>query len=156
MASMVNQHRDQRGRFSKSSVKKKKKTKTHIQIEHNYSSGHLCEGNACVNATCALHDPIPPTASREGWQFGRRIVELDHLLSSLKSCSKCRLGPVPLTYFNIVGELKKGLSGYIYVKCTNSDCGAVNRVPYGKTHRKKSTRGMPSFAVNTKLGTGNL
>ena len=27
---------------------------------------------------------------------------------------------------------------------------------YGKTHKKKSTRGMPSFAVNTKLGTGNL
>ena len=76
MASMVNQHRDQRGRFSKSSVKKKKKMKTHIQIEHNYSSVHLCEGNACVNATCALHDPIPPTASIEGRKFGRRVVEL--------------------------------------------------------------------------------
>ncbi|KAL4220167.1 hypothetical protein ACF0H5_020576 [Mactra antiquata] len=49
-------------------------------------------------------------------------------------------------------ELKRGLSGYLYVKCSYQECGHVNKVPYGKIHRVKGT-GAPCFVVNTKLGT---
>ena len=49
------------------------------------------------------------------------------------------LGPVPLTYYIIVGELKEGLSWCIYVRCMNSDCGAVNRAPYGNTQEEVTT-----------------
>jgi len=62
---------------------------------------------------------------------------------------------VPLTVYNVLGEQKKGLSGFLYVRCQNVDCESVNRVAYGKTHRNKQ-RGMPCFTANTKLGTGML
>ena len=41
---------------------------------------------------------------------------------------------MPLTYYNVVGELKCELGGiYLpYVKCLNTDCGVENCVPYGK------------------------
>ena len=32
-------------------------------------------------------------------------------------------------FYNIVGEMKRGLGGYIYVKCQNVDCGEINCVP---------------------------
>lgn len=89
---------------------------------------------------------------REGWKEGRRLVEFFVLLSSLKTCTFCRLGPVPLTVYSIIGEMKKGLGGYLYVRCMNPDCGQVNIAPYGKTHRQKK-KGMPCFVANTKLGT---
>jgi len=74
----------------------------------------------------------------------------------LQSCKACRLGPVPLTYDSVVGELQRGLWGYLYVKCSNIECAEINIVPYGKTHRTPGSKGIPSFAVNTKLGTGKL
>ena len=62
---------------------------------------------------------------------------------------------MPLTCLNIVGELRKGLGGYLYVKCLNVECGEVNLVPYGKTHRNKENKAeMPSFVINTELGIG--
>ena len=70
-------------------------------------------------------------------------------------CQKCRLGPVLLTRYSVVGELRKGLSGYLNVQCQNVDCMQVNRVVYGKTHRV-NTRGMPCFSANTKLGVGKF
>lgn len=69
----------------------------------------------------------------------------------IKVCYKCRLGHVPLTFHNITGELQK--AGYLYVACQNPECGHVNMVPYGQTHRVMKT-GAPCFVVNTKLGTG--
>lgn len=138
MASHSLQTRDNRGRFVKNNASRNKRRKSNIQIEHNYCVGSVCEGQGCVDSQCGLHDRLnSKNISAEGWKYGRRVVELDVLLSSLKYCSSCRLGPVPLTFYNIVGEMKKGLGGFIYVKCQNSDCGAVNRVPYGKTHKKK-------------------
>lgn len=86
-----------------------------------------------------------------GCREGRRVMELSVLLESLRVCQQCKLGPVPLTVYNVLGERKKGLGGYIYVMCQNSDCLAVNRAPYGKTHHNKK-RGSPCFDVNTKLG----
>ncbi|WAR24663.1 hypothetical protein MAR_038332, partial [Mya arenaria] len=99
------------------------------------------------------HIDLPQNVDRSGWRIGRRIVEVGFLLEQLQYYCECRLGPVPLTFDNVVGELKKGLGGYLYVRCQNHDCLAINRVPYGKTHRVKK-RGMPCFAANTKLGTG--
>lgn len=89
---------------------------------------------------------------RIGWREGRRIVEFHVLLSTLKTCKFCRLDLVPLTIYNVIGEMKKGLRGYLYVKCMNPDCGQVNVAPYGKTHHLKK-RDMSCFVANTKLGT---
>lgn len=88
------------------------------------------------------------------WMDGRRVMELGVLLENLSSCSHCRMGPIPLYKENIVGERRRGLRGYLYIMCMNPECGEVNMVPYGKTHRQnKKTTGMPCFVVNTKLGT---
>ena len=81
-------------------------------------------------------------------------MEWNVLLDNLQSCPVCRMGPIPLTKDSLVGELQKGLSGYIYVRCGNNDCQAVVQAAYGKTHHMKK-KGMPCFVVNTKLGTGN-
>ena len=81
-------------------------------------------------------------------------MEFDVLLSALKSCKKCKLGPVPLTYDSVVGELQKGLGGFLYVRCQNSECGEVNIVPYGSMYHEQNKRGMGCFSINTKLGTG--
>lgn len=75
------------------------------------------------------------------------------MLNKLQYGQFCNLCPIPLTIYNIVGELQNGLSGYLYVVCENPDCRKVNRVAYGKQHHLK-IRGMPCFDVNTKLGTG--
>jgi RNase P subunit RPR2 len=90
------------------------------------------------------------------WKIGRRIIELAVLVEKfyLKFCKSCRLGPVPLTLYSVQKEIKKGLGGYLYVQCENLNCGFINFVPYGKTHRhrgKSGKSGMPCFAVNTKL-----
>lgn len=65
-------------------------------------------------------------AERESWREGRRIVGFGVLLSSLKNCISYKLWPIPLTYLNIVGRLKKGLNCYLYVKCLNTEYGHVN------------------------------
>jgi hypothetical protein len=85
-----------------------------------------------------------------------KVGDMDEELLNWKFyCSECFLGPIPLTIHTVVGELKKGLGGYLYVRCQNVDCGHINIAPYGKTrHQKDRTVGMPCFDVNTKLGTG--
>ncbi|XP_053390150.1 uncharacterized protein LOC128553063 [Mercenaria mercenaria] len=149
--------RDVQGKFRKSFKGTRKRKKETVIVDHNY-----CTGN---RSDTAIENPdveqvkLPKSVDKQGWKEGRRIVEFGVLLSKLKYYQKCRLGPVPLTYDNILGELKKGLSGYLYVRCQNDDCGHVNLVPYGKTHRgnsAKSQSGMHCFAVNTKLGTAMI
>lgn len=73
--------------------------------------------------------------------------EADH--GELKVCKKCRLGPVPCTFHNIIRELQKGLAGYLYVACQNPECGLINMVPYGQTLRVKRT-GAPCFCSEYK------
>lgn len=137
--------RDRRGRFLKKKINKKPR-KSYPSVEHNYS---FAEGSTS-QADC---EEELNGVDLEGWKVGRRIVEFDVLLEGLRYCQKCQLGPVPLTVYSLLGERKKGLGGYLYVRCQNHDCQAVNRVPYGKTHHQK-TKGMPCFVVNTKLGLG--
>jgi RNase P subunit RPR2 len=127
--------RDKYGRFSS---KRKRKCGKHV-ISTDFA-------DEIKDQTSELHKENSQT-----WKNGRRLVEFDVLLTNLRLCKSCRHGPVPLIENNICGELQKGLSGYLYVRC--SDCGYVNRVAYGKTHRVKR-KGMPCFDVNTKLGTG--
>ena len=93
---------------------------------------------------------------QNGWRLGRQIVEWETLLSNLRYCEQCRLGPVPLTLDNVVGEMQCGLGGYLYVRCVNPSCQFVNRAAYGKVHRQASKKktGMPCFVINTKLGAG--
>ena len=88
----------------------------------------------------------------DGWKHGRRIIEFDAIVRGLKSCTKCRLGPLYLTERSIKGEMKLGLGGYIYVQCGN--CLFLNRIAYGITHKLRQSKGMPNFSVNTKIGTG--
>lgn len=129
-----------------------------VFLEHNYESGHTCHSDPCQDPNCPLFNNVRlgKYAERESWREGRRIVEFGVILNnSLKSCLSCKLGPIPLTYLNIVGELRQGLGGYLYVKCLNAEYGHVNLVPYAKTHIIKSEKPeMPCFAIDTKLGTG--
>ena len=71
----------------------------------------------------------------EDCKEGRRVVELLTMLTlitNLKFCSACRLGPVPLTMHSLKADLQKGLGGYLYVQCQNLDCLHINKVAYGK------------------------
>ena len=67
-----------------------------------------------------------------------KIPQIDYpivyMLSALKFCKSCKLRPVPLAYYNVVGELKCELGGiYLpYVKCLNTDCGVVKLCPIWK------------------------
>lgn len=146
--------RDEKGGFSlirgNPPNKVLSKGKNSYEVDHDYfpqqPSSSKCRDDAYENINVGKH------VDREGWKEGRRLVELFVLLSSLKTCTFCRLGPVPPTVYSIIGEMKKGLRGYWYVRCMNPDCGQVNIAPYGKTHRRKK-KSMPCFVANTKLGT---
>ena len=154
---MASVERDKRGSFF-SEKKKRSYSKTNVLIHHNFGVGHTCNVSKCLSNECPLSNNynFGKNVSREGWKTGRRIVELEVLLRSLQSCKAFRLGPVPLTYDSVVVELQRGLWGYLYVKCSNIECAEINIIPYGKTHRTPGSKGIPSFAVNTKLGTGKL
>ncbi|KAK3085406.1 hypothetical protein FSP39_002859 [Pinctada imbricata] len=86
------------------------------------------------------------------WTVGRRTVEWAVFVERLKQCKRCKCGPLYLTHTTIKGEMKLGLGGFLYVQC--QQCLMLNRIPCGKVHREEGKRGMPSFCVNTKLGSG--
>ncbi|XP_053392723.1 uncharacterized protein LOC123542269 isoform X2 [Mercenaria mercenaria] len=134
--------RNQKGQFSKRKpVSRRKKL---LNNDHCYCGNNVTTTRVGLNLD-------------ESWKVGRRLVEWEVLLGNLKYCQKCKLGPVPLTINTIQGELQKGLGGYLYVKCENPDCEYINRAAYGKTyHQTAERRGMPCFAVNTKLGTAMI
>ena len=63
-------------------------------------------------------------------------MEWNVLLDNLQSCPVCRMGPIPLTKDSLVGELQKGLSGYIYM------CGVATmtvKQSYGQLTAKRIT-----------------
>ena len=156
--------RDKKGRFAKktlASVTKTLNRPSSILIDHNYEPGHMCSGEGCEN--CPMFSQLPKGVNID-WKQGRRLLELFVLLDNLQTCGACKLGPVPLTLWNVVGERKNALGGWYYVKCLNPDCGYVNKVGYGKRHLTKETRpdsddikrntGRSAFVINTKLGAG--
>lgn len=75
---------------------------------------------------------LPDNAGRNSWKVGRRVIEYDCLFSGLKFGQSCLLGPVPLTYESVVGELKECLVGYRYVMCSNTDFGTLTMSPMEK------------------------
>ena len=142
--------RNKRGQFSKLK-RANKRPNRNILTEHNYVVGKPSKDIPGIPAEISNISKF----FNNSWREGRRVIELGVLLDNLKTCQECGLGPVPLTVYNVLGEQKKGLSGFLYVRCQNVDCEYVNRVAYAKTHRNKR-RGMPCFAANTKLGTSML
>ncbi|KAL4236486.1 hypothetical protein ACF0H5_004872 [Mactra antiquata] len=147
---MADQKRDRRGRFattSKRTSHKECKPDYQVDQDHNYVVNEFVE--VCSSGK---------ERDRCGWKVGRRVVEFSVLVEGLKFCKMCRLGPIPLCEDSVVGELKKGLGGYLYVKCLNCDCNHVNCVPYGTLVQgaKERFTKPSSFAVNTKLGTAMI
>lgn len=51
-----------------------------------------------------------------GGELKKRVVEFGDLLDNLQTCHFCKLGPMPLTKYSVVGEVRKGLGGYLYVR----------------------------------------
>ena len=84
---------------------------------------------------------------------GRRVVELNVLAEALDGgCEAC--GAV-LRLSDCIKETLSGLGSLLYVCCSNSECGETNICRTNKTHRSTgTTRGRPTFDVNTKLASG--
>lgn len=96
------------------------------------------------------HDSASQPRLGLAWNQGRRIVELRVLADGLV-CEDCTH---TLSLANTIEETKLGLGSLLYILC---DCGVINSVPTGKTHRREgSTRGVPIFDVNSKVATGKF
>ena len=67
----------------------------------------MCVGSGCCTPTCPIYNNVKfgKYATRNGWKERKRIVEFHVLLLS---------EPVPLTFDNVIGEMQKGLGGYLY------------------------------------------
>ena len=84
---------------------------------------------------------------------GRRIVELDVLAKELE-CKSCGAS---LQLLNCFRETVSGLGSFLYITCSNSDCGEINVCHTNKVHRSSAKRrGRPIFDVNTKLAAGRF
>ncbi|XP_071123407.1 uncharacterized protein [Mytilus edulis] len=84
--------------------------------------------------------------------YCRFVVELDVLAKQLQQCTKCC---TPLHLHNSLGVRPLGLSGILFVQCT--ECGNVDRIKLGKTHyRTEVKRGNGIFDINTKVATGMI
>ena len=86
---------------------------------------------------------------------GRCVVELDLLAEALdRGCNTCAK---PLQLSRITDETVSGLGSFLYIMCSNPDCGELNICQTSKTHRVPGRmRGRPIFDVNTKLAAGLL
>ncbi|CAC5400875.1 unnamed protein product [Mytilus coruscus] len=84
--------------------------------------------------------------------YCRFVVELDVLAKQLQQCTKCC---TPLHLHNSLGVRPLGLSGILFVQCT--ECGNIDRIKLGKTHyRTEVKRGNGIFDINTKVTTGMI
>ena len=92
---------------------------------------------------------------------GRRVFELDVMARALDSgCSACGKA---LQLSNCQDEtsdlmrLETGLGSFLYIMCSDPECGEVNVCTTNKSHRSAGAgRGRPMFDVNTKLAAGIL
>ena len=84
---------------------------------------------------------------------GRRVIELDVLARALDSgCSACGKA---LLLSNCQDETISGLGSFLYIMCSDPECGEVNVCTTNKSHRAAGAgRGRPIFYVNTKLAAG--
>lgn len=86
---------------------------------------------------------------------GRCVVELDVLAKALDSgCQTC-VNVLQLS--NCSQETISRLGSFLYITCSNSDCGEINVCLTNKTHQAgNEQRGRPVFDVNTKLTAGTF
>ena len=97
------------------------------------------------------HNDIENDEGDVKWCEGRRVVELGCLAESLGKCKNTECTRV-LDLRNTIIERQIGLGSVLLVKC---ECGEMNRVRTGKTHREKN-KGVPIFDMNTKVAEGML
>ena len=83
------------------------------------------------------------------WQDSRVVVDLDVFFRAL-NCKQCSL---PLDPNKCIGLHPEGITGYLYIPCSNPACNKVNRVPLAKSH-KQAVKGPSIFDVNSKLPLG--
>ena len=84
---------------------------------------------------------------------GRRVIELDVLARALDS--GCRACGKALQLSNCHDETISGLGSFLYIMCSDPECGEVNVCTTNKSHRAAGAgRGRPIFDVNTKLAAG--
>ena len=84
---------------------------------------------------------------------GRRVIELDVLARALDS--GCRACGKALQLSNCQDETISGLGSFLYIMCSDPECGEVNVCTTNKSHRAAGAgRGRPIFDVNTKLAAG--
>lgn len=98
-----------------------KNENVYVENDHNFGTAHMCVGVGCPMASYPHYYNIRlgKYVLRKDWKEGRRIMELGVLLSDLKVCKKCRLEHVPLTFYNIIGELQKGLNCWLFIRCVS-------------------------------------
>ena len=84
---------------------------------------------------------------------GRRVVELGVLAEALDG--GCKVCSTPLRLSSSTDETVSGLGSFLYIVCSNSECGEINVCHTNKTHRVAgNSRGRPIFDVNTKIAAG--
>lgn len=150
-------HHKQRlyGRFSnKSKLRRANRAATAVSAYRNSKTNNVDDSLSTVQLLDSERENAPPTQADNGnvhvdvnsWNSGRRIVELGHMAKQM-NCTDC---DKTLNLFNIVNETRYGFGSLLLIEC---ECGIVNEVTTGKTHRV-GARGPPVFDVNTKAALG--
>lgn len=136
--------RDKRGCFRKRKDNERRE-KLHIRFKRN----------AEEPSVIMVSDGRQSNEEKGFLLTGIRVVELDVLAKALDSgCQTCGN---PLQLSNCSQETTSGLGSFLYITCSNSDCGEINVCLTNKTHQASNNpRGRPIFDVNTKLAAGTF
>ena len=135
--------KDSRGRFC-GKHKFKQRNNVSASMKERWSVGEKENLEVLVNNTGFM----------DAFQLsGRRVVKLGVLAEALNGgCSACN---TPLKLSNCTDETLSGLGSFLFIVCSNSECGEINMCCTNKTHRVANrVRGRPIFDVNTKLAAG--
>jgi len=137
--------KDNKGRFCKDSRFQQRKTLS-VHMKRMFSASDRSSSQILAK----------DEGFNDGFQLsGRRVVELSVLAEALDGgCEACK---TPMSLSNCTDETISGLGSYLYIVCSNPECGETNVCHTNKTHRVSgTTRGRPIFDVNTKLAAGNF
>ena len=107
--------RDRKGRY-KAKNKRKLRKEPNIHVDHN--NPHVLNICKCKIGNCPIYEHRQK-GSAGGWRKARRVIEFDDLVRNLALLTAMSSWTFILTSDNIVGELQKGLGGYLYVMCSN-------------------------------------
>ena len=110
----------------------------------------------CNESEVAKKTESSVTSSEFGDAFrlsGRRFVVLEVLAEALDGGWKVCNTPLQLS--SCTDETLSGLGSFLYIICSNSECGKINVCHTNMTHRVAgTTRERPIFYVNTKIAAG--